>query len=543
MHVESIETDVLVLGGGISGHRAALAASEQGCHVTMVYLGSGASPFVLAFNVPLGEIDPRDNPEVYFQDTLRGGYNLNERSLVEVLANETSIALREMEAIGVQFARRGDGFAQRHLSGSTYPRSVYQVDGTGRVLLQHMQSRCKELGVQVWSGWKVISLLQDGDDVVGALIIKRNTGELFAIRAKSVVLAMGGIGRIYEDSTYPFDVGADSYALAFQAGAQLMDMEFVQFEPTVVVHPEGAKGMEMPTAMLGDGAPMFNALGERFMFRYNPQHGEKQIEKARMALCIQKEIHEGRGFPDGTVLFDTTSLPRDILEGYKHHCKRLRAAGLEPTVEAPRVRPAAHSHMGGVKIDTDGWTGIPGLYACGETAGGVHGASRLAGNSGSDILVFGRRAGRGAAKGGLELSGRKWDLIQSRALATLSYPLGEHGEASPEEIKGRIRLTMLQCAGLYRDGMGLTKGLKELSKLEEAGLRVRNLKEAVSAVETRHMLLVSRMIMLSALQRTESRGAHQRIDFPSQDETLSQTHGVIHKKPDGSLVWDTIPVG
>jgi succinate dehydrogenase/fumarate reductase flavoprotein subunit len=547
MQVERVETDVLVLGGGTAGHRAAIAAHEKGQKVAMIYMGSGASPFVIAFNVPLGDVDPRDTPEVYYQDVLRGGYYLNETSLVRALVTDTEMALRELEGIGVEFARKGSGYAQRHLSGSTYPRSVYQEGGTGRAVLRHLQQHCQELGIQVWSSWKIISLLQDGDEVVGALAVKPGTGELLAVKAKSVVVGMGGIGRIYQDSTYPFDIGADAYSLAYKAGASLIDMEFVQFEPTVVVYPEGCKGMEMPTAMLGDGAPMYNCLGERFMFKYNPEHGEKRIEKARMALCIQKEIDEGRGFPDGTVLFDTTALNSDLLEGYIHHCKRLRASGLEPSKEAPRVRPAAHSHMGGVYIDHNGWSGVPGLFACGESAGGVHGASRLAGNSGSDTLVFGARAGRGAAAAanGVTTYNRNWDAIIEKSLQPLRESLGQHGEATPEDIKDSLRKTMFNYAGLYRKEAGLLKGKEELESLEKeiiAGLRTTNLKEAIAALEAENMTLVARMIMNSALSRKESRGAHQRLDIPHLDEEQGKTHVAIQKGKNGAFEINRIKI-
>ena len=419
-----VETDVLVLGGGLAGHRAAIAAREAGAAVDLVYLGSGASPGVICFNVPLGVEDARDSEAAYAEDMLRGGYQLNDRALVEVLAAGTKAALVELEKIGVEFARREGRHAQRHLAGSRYPRSVYSPEGLGPSGLRRMDARCRELGVRVHQGWKVIALLRDEDGVAGALAVRRRSGDLLSVHARAVVLAMGGIGRLYEDSTYPVDVGADAYALAFDAGARLVDMEFVQFEPTVTVWPDGCRGMEMPTAMLGDGAHLKNAGGERFMFRYNADHGEKRIEKARMSLCIQREIDEGRGLPDRTVLFDTTVVPPDRLESYASHCKRLRNAGLEPTREGPHVRPAAHSHMGGVWIDRDGWSGIPGLWAGGEAAGGVHGASRLAGNSGSDILVFGARAGRGAAVGARAVAlDRPWASMEGTALEGLAAGL------------------------------------------------------------------------------------------------------------------------
>ena len=542
-----VETDVLVLGGGLAGHRAAIAAREAGAAVDLVYLGSGASPGVICFNVPLGVEDSRDSEAAYAEDMLRGGYQLNDRALVEVLAAGTKAALVELEKIGVEFARREGRHAQRHLAGSRYPRSVYSPEGLGPSGLRRMDARCRELGVRVHQGWKVIALLREEDEVAGALAVQRRSGDLLSVHARAVVLAMGGIGRLYEDSTYPVDVGADAYALAFDAGARLVDMEFVQFEPTVTVWPDGCRGMEMPTAMLGDGAHLKNAGGERFMFRYNADHGEKRIEKARMSLCIQREIDEGRGLPDRTVLFDTTVVPPDRLESYTSHCKRLRKAGLEPTREGPHVRPAAHSHMGGVWIDRDGWSGIPGLWAGGEAAGGVHGASRLAGNSGSDILVFGARAGRGAAVGARAVAlDRPWASMEGTALEGLAAALARDHGTAPEDIKQAVRRTMSRAAGLYRDHDGLADGLRELEGLQrqiDTGLQGRGVDEAVAALEAGNMVLVGRMIVTAALARTESRGAHQRTDHPQQDDAQWLRHLVARRGRDGAVELGASPAG
>ena len=503
--VTEIETDVLVLGAGMAGHRAALAARGLGMRVSMAYAGLGASPFVIGCNVPLGHADPRDCAEVYFEDMLRGGYVVNDRRLVRVLAEQSLDAMHELVALGVPFAREGERFMQRHLSGNTYPRSVYVAIGTGRVILDLLTRRAKELNVEMIGGWKAVTLLRDADAVVGCLLAKQHSNQLLAVRSRAVVLAMGGIGRLYDDSTYPADIGAASYALAYDAGARLIDMEFVQFEPVVTVFPEACRGMEMPTAMLGDGAHLVNALGERFMFRYNPEHGETHIEKARMALCIQREIDEGRALADASVLFDTTVVPRDKLESYILHCKRLRSAGLEPTQIGPHVRPAAHSQMGGIAIDESGWSGVPGLFAGGEAAGGVHGASRLAGNGGSDTLVFGAVAGRGAAAAILADSRRNWPHIIGQALAPLHSALGCTGTSTPDEAKAATRQLMAKAAGLYRDEAGLTGGLSQLEVIDrilEDGLRTDSFAEAVKALEARNMALSARMILESARART-----------------------------------------
>ncbi|WP_291295431.1 FAD-binding protein [Elioraea sp.] len=542
----STEVDVLVLGGGIAGHRAAVAARQAGRSVAIAYLAQGASPYIIGANVPLGAADPADGPAVFFDDIVRGGYGLNDRRLVEVLATQATVAFAELSALGVPFAREGDRVLQRHLSGNTYPRSVYVPEGTGRAILDKLRAHVSEIGVAVHAGWKALALLKDSDDVVGALLAKRHGSELLTIRARATVLAMGGIGQIYDDSTYPTDVASDAYALAFEAGASLIDMEFVQFEPVVTVWPDECRGLEMPTAMLGDGARLLNAEGERFMFRYNPEHGEKRLEKARLSLCIQREIDEGRGLSDGSVLFDTTSVPRDRLESYVSHCKRLRAAGLEPSIQGPHVRPAAHSQMGGVLIDDRGWSGVPGLYAGGEAAGGLHGASRLAGNGGSDTIVFGAVAGRGAADGLLDATSRDWRRIEATALAPLRRALG--GTTSgvvPKSVKDRIRRIMPAAAGLYRDDGGLRTGLDELRSLQreiDGGLEASDLASAIAAGEAANMALVSRIVLRAALGREESRGAHQRRDFPSQDDARWTKHLAWHCGSGDEEVMSFVPV-
>lgn len=544
-HIADVATDILVLGAGFAGNRAALAARECGSRVTMAYAGHGASPFVVGCNVPLAHADPRDSTEIYFEDMMRGGYHLNDRRLVRILAEESLNAMHELVTLGVPFAREGNRFLQRHLSGNTYPRSVYVSKGTGRTILEYLERRAKDFGIEMFAGWKAVALLRDRDAVVGCLLVKCRSNQLLAVRARAVVLALGGIGRLYDDSTYPADIAATSYALAYDAGARLIDMEFVQFEPVVTVFPEACRGMEMPTAMLGDGAHLVNAQGERFMFRYNPGHGETHIEKARMALCIQREIDEGRGLPDASVLFDTTVVPREKLESYLQHCKRLRSAGLEPSEAGPHVRPAAHSQMGGVAIDERGWSGVPGLFAGGEAAGGVHGASRLAGNGGSDTLVFGAVAGRGAADALVTNGGRDWARIVGDAVAPLRAALDRAGAPTADEVKAATSQIMAKAAGLYRNETDLTGGLAQLAALQrnlEEGLRAPSLGEIVKALDARNMVLTGRMILESALARAESRGAHQRLDYPRQDDEHWLRHLAVSRDAAGSMVLGTLPI-
>jgi succinate dehydrogenase/fumarate reductase flavoprotein subunit len=544
MELQVAETDVLVLGGGMSGYRAALAAREAGAAVTMAFRAKGASPYVIGFNAPLGHVDARDNAQVYFDDTVRGGYELNDRRLVRALAEQAVPAYQDLVRLGVPFALStepgADGLPkalQRHLSGNTYPRSVYIPAGTGGAILDAMSVHSRDIGIQAISGHKVVDLLRDGDEVVGALLWKPHSETLVAVRARAVVMATGGIGRLYADSTYPADVGADSFALAFDAGASLIDMEFVQFEPVVTVWPEACRGMEMPTAMLGDGAQLRNVLGERFMMRYNPPHAERGIEKAKMALYIQKEIDEGRAFPAGGVLFDTTLLPPEKLESYISHCKRLRNAGLDPAQQAPMVAPAAHSIMGGVAIDEHGWSGVPGLYVGGEAAGGVHGASRLAGNGCSDTLVFGAVAGRGAAVGMLPRKTRDWTGIEARAMVALTKTRGT-GPDIALEVKEAIRRTLSAAAGIWRSGASLQQGRQTLHQITERieNATAVNTAVIVDLIEARRMALAARMILDASLSRTESRGAHQRTDFPERDDANWLCHTSFRRGPDGNLV-------
>jgi succinate dehydrogenase/fumarate reductase flavoprotein subunit len=540
--IEVAEVDILVLGGGIAGYRAAIAAREAGARVGQAYLARGASPYIIGANVPLGAVDPRDTPEQYATDMLEGGYHLNDRRLVKALAENAVASFEDLVRLGIPFARDERGYRQRHLSGNRYPRSVYIPEGLGKVMLEHLVRHAEAIGVSAWSGYRVVALLRDNSAVVGALLADRRTGQLLAVHAGSVLLAMGGIGQLYHDSTYPADVAADAYALALEAGATLIDMEFVQFEPVVVVEPSDCRGMEMPTAMLGDGAHLLNAKGERFMFRYNPEYGERQIEKARMSLCIQQEIDEGRAFPDGTVLFDTTVVPPEKLESYVSHCRRLRNAGLEPRTQGARVRPAAHSEMGGISIDADGWTGVPGLYAVGEASGGVHGASRLAGNGGGETIAMGWLVGRAMAAQGRNPQVSDWNRVHAEALDMFLAGQSRKGAGEVDQIKQAIRAIMSASAGLFRTAEGLRKGLEEMTRLSRVAeeLPRETLDEALGARSCRNMTLVAGLILQAALARTESRGAHQRRDYPDRDDSSWLKHIGFRREETGRVRMDLL---
>lgn len=544
--VSEVRTDVLVLGGGMAAYRAAIAAREAGASVTLAYRGRGASPYVIGFNAPLGHADSLDNPDAYIADMVRGGYGLNDRRLVHRLAHDASAAYHELIALGVPFAMQEDGCKamQRHLSGNSHARSVYVPEGTGRAVIVALRRRARALGVLEKGGEKIIGLLHGDGGVRGALLWKPHSNELTVLRASSVVMAMGGLGQLYADSTYPVDVAGDACAMAFEAGATLVDMEFMQFEPVVTVWPPQCRGMEMPTAMLGDGAQLRNAAGERFMLRYNPPHAERHIEKARMALCIQQEIDEGRGLPEGGVWFDATMLEPLQRESYVSHCARLRAAGVDPATQAVQVAPAAHSAMGGIHIDDSGWTGVPGLYAAGEAAGGVHGASRIAGNGCSDTLVFGAIAGRHAATAAMAPD--KVEDAESQedpACAALGALRRWHGPrtADPAPLKKRIQQVLSEHAGIWRNAKGLREGQ---AHMREIGVRLAEssattLPGVLALVETERMARCATMVLAAALSRTESRGAHQRTDFPDTDSRWL-THLSFHR--DGENLPREMPI-
>lgn len=543
--IETLETDVLVIGGGITGHRAALAAHAAGARVLMVFLARGASPFVIGCNAPIGHADARDNPAAYFDDMVRGGYGLNDRRLVDAMCANMGEAYWELAALGVPFAAEGERVRQRRLSGNSFARSVFVPEGVGLSILNALAERVRTLGIPTLAGWKAISLLEDDGEIAGALAWRRHGEQLATIRARSVVLASGGIGRLYDDSTYPVDVLSNSYGLGFRAGACLVDMEFVQFEPVVTIWPVGCRGMEMPTAMLAEGAQLINGKGDRFMMRHNPGSAEVGVEKARLALFIQSEIDSGAGLPDGSVVFDTTQVSPELLEGYISHCRRLRAAGLEPRDRGPHVRPAAHSQMGGIFIDAAGFTGIPGLYAGGEAAGGVHGASRIAGNGCSDTVVFGALAGRGAAAGMLHAKDRDWPRVLERALAPIKAHLGPGAGTRVQDAKHALRQLMVRHVGIRREHGGLQEGIAGIRALLaelDAAACAPTLGEAVETFEARDVARVALMIATAALTRTESRGAHHRRDHPAQDDANWLRHIGFSRAAAGDIRAHDIPI-
>lgn len=516
LHIQT--TDVLVLGSGVAGYQAASAAARGGASVHIVGLAKGASPFISGFNTCLEDGFEGDSIEQYGNDIFQGGYEIGDRPLIQTLTQQAREAFTELQALGVPFETNSGRSALRHLSGSKYPRSVYVKSGTGNAILSVISKAAIGLGVKECLGLKIMSLIKVDDRVCGALTWNRHTGTLTAFLAGNTVLATGGIGGLYSDSTYPADVDGDSYALALDVGATLVDMEFVQFEPTIVSTPASVKGLEMPTAMLGDGAIMTNSLGERFMCRYNPPDCEIRIEKAKMALCIQKEIDEGRGTDNGSVYFDATSLSLECLQGYATHFRRLVKAGVNPSLTPIEIHPAPHSLMGGVRINNQCHSDVQGLFVCGEASGGVHGASRIAGNGASDAVVFGRVAGRYAQQTLVPLT--PMQLSRAKEIAEASFKQAQR----PQQVETTtpylqtISRIMATKVGIRRSGASMEEAVNSLRSLLAEIQNTWDGSPFHPLAAARASALVGLSIAASALRREESRGAHFRTDFPTRDD-------------------------
>ena len=511
--MQYFEVDILVIGGGGAGLRAAIAAQKAGCGVIVARMGRGSTPKLIAFNVPIGA---EDSISLYAQDILKAGGYVNDSKLVARLTQESLRLIGDLEEIGVTFEKDEHGiYRLRHLGGSRCPRCVYNSKGIGSLLMQKLEEHVITKGSRLLDGIRIVSLISNNGKACGAVGIVTQTGELVGIQAKATILANGGIGGLYYGSTYPPDVCADSCALALMAGCVLVDMEFIQFEPTVCFTHKPIMGMEMPTALFGSGAILRNDNGKRFILE---DHGqiEAGMEKAFMALQIQREIAAGRGTVNGGVWFDATSVDSYILSGFPHHMKRLAEAGIDPSTHMVEVRPAAHSLIGGVHISQDCSTDIPGLYAAGEAAGGVHGASRIAGNGGSDALVFGDNAGKSASayvNTADFVSRGIWEDIAFHAIQKISRSYALIGSGGQNGLFA-IQRAMAQHAGLIRNSEGLSKAQALLNEMRASPQTEETTLEQKASLLFAY--ITAKAIVTAALLREESRGAHTRSDFTEQ---------------------------
>jgi succinate dehydrogenase / fumarate reductase flavoprotein subunit len=548
MNYETHEHDVLIIGAGGAGLRATIAALAEGLSVGVVCKSLlGKAHTVMAeggIAAAMANVDPADGWKPHFRDTMRGGKFMNNWRMAQLHAQEAPDRVRELEQWGALFDRTPDGkILQRAFGGHTYKRLVHVGDRTGLELIRTLQDRGVQLGVDVYMECTVTKLLMDGGRVAGAFAYWRETGRFVVFKAKAIVLCTGGIGKAYRVTSNSWEYSGDGQALAFEVGAELKDMEFVQFHPTGMVWPPGVAGILVTEAVRGEGGILRNKNGERFMEKYDPKRMELSTRDV-VARSIYTEVKEGRGSPHGGAFLDISHKPADVvkkkLPSMYHQFKEL--ADVDITKEPMEVGPTCHYVMGGINVEAETQaTTVPGLYAAGESAAGLHGGNRLGGNSLSDLLVFGRRAGRAAAQYAKSVANPTIDNDQVEAAAREMLVVFERtsGE-SPYQIHSELQDSMQALVGIFRNEDDMNKGL---AKLEELKARAQNIKVEGSrmfnpgwhlAKDLQNLLVVSEAIALSARERKESRGAHARIDYEKLDDNgWGKQHNIIVKDGDG----------
>jgi succinate dehydrogenase / fumarate reductase flavoprotein subunit len=520
--------NVLVIGTGAAGLRAAIAAHQAGSEVVVIGKRAGKDAHtVLAaggINAALGTVDPEDSWQQHFADTLREGYFLADPRAVELLAREAPAAVLELAEWGAPFARTADGrLDQRFFGAHRWRRTCYAGDWTGRAILRALAAKVAELGVPVIDDQYVSQLLVFDGTCFGALAFDLETGERTVFLADAVVLAAGGHTRIWRRSSSRRDENTgDGMYLAVRAGCRLADMELVQFHPTGMVAPEEAAGTLVTEAVRGEGGQLTNALGERFMARYDPDRMELSA-RDRVALANYTEITQGRGGPHGGVFLDITHIGKDrILERLPRMYRQfLEYQMLDISQQPMEVAPTAHYSMGGVVVDpATHATDVAGLYAAGEVTAGLHGANRLGGNSLAETIVFGRRAGEAAAR---YSAGRDVQLRARQVVRAANEELSgliRHGRQFARPLQRALRDTMWECCGVLRDDAELRRGLARVAELRELAREVdvrptsEGYADLAHALDLRASLVAAEATLLGALTRRESRGAHQRRDFP-----------------------------
>lgn len=591
VEVERHAYDVVVIGAGGAGLRAVIEARERGLKVAVVSKSLfGKAHTVMAEGgcaASMGNANPKDNWQTHFGDTMRGGKFLNNWRMAELHAKEAPDRVWELETYGALFDRTKDGrISQRNFGGHTYPRLAHVGDRTGLELIRTMQQKIVSLQqedfaefgdyearIKVFAECTITELIKDGDAIAGAFGYWRESGNFILFEAPAVVLATGGIGKSFKVTSNSWEYTGDGHALALRAGATLINMEFVQFHPTGMVWPPSVKGILVTEGVRGDGGVLKNSNNERFMFGYIPpvfkgQYAETEKEaddwlkdndsarrtpdllpRDEVARAINSEVKAGRGSPHGGVFLDIASrlTPEEIkrrLPSMYHQFKEL--AGVDITKEPMEVGPTCHYVMGGVEVDADtGAAKVPGLFAAGECSGGMHGSNRLGGNSLSDLLVFGRRAGLGAADYVRGLSSRpsvSQAAVEAAAELALK-PFQGPTDGSPENpyaLQIDLQHVMNDLVGIIRKEDEITQALAQLKELRERYKRVaveggRRYNPAWNlAIDLRNMLLVSECVAKAALERTESRGGHTRDDHPGMDASWRKTLLVCRLAKDSS---------
>ena len=552
---ETHEHDVLIIGAGGAGLRAAIEALAQGASVGVVCKSLlGKAHTVMAeggIAAAMANVDRADDWRTHFRDTMRGGKFLNHWRMAQLHAQEAPDRIRELEQWGALFDRTSDGqILQRAFGGHTYKRLCHVGDRTGLEMIRTLQDRGVGLGIDVYMECAVTRLLKDGDRVAGAFGYWREQGRFVVFKAKSVVLATGGIGKIYKVTSNSWEYTADGMALAYQAGAELKDMEFVQFHPTGMVWPPGVQGILVTEAVRGEGGILRNKNGERFMEKYDPKRMELSTRDV-VARAIYTEVREGRGSEHGGAFLDISQKPAEYVKKKlpSMYHQFLELADVDITKGPMEVGPTCHYVMGGVRVDPEtAASTVPGLYAAGEVAAGLHGANRLGGNSLSDLLVFGRRAGMAAAQSAKKVGQTTIDQAQIDAAEREMLAPFENGNGeSPYAIHRDLQEAMQKLVGIFRVQGDLQQALQELEKLNERarrmhvdGSRMFNPGWHLS-FDLQSMLTISEAVTRSALARRESRGAHSRIDYPSLDATWGKQNNIISLQR-GAMVLRQEPV-
>jgi succinate dehydrogenase / fumarate reductase, flavoprotein subunit len=553
---EAHQYDVLIIGAGGAGLRAAIAAAEGGVSVGLVCKSLlGKAHTVMAeggIAAALGNVDPKDNWEVHFGDTMRGGQLINDYRMVEIFAREAPERVYELERWGGLFDRTPDGrILQRPFGAHTYRRLCHVGDRTGLELIRTLQDKAVHTGVDVHMEVTLTRLLRDGERIGGAFGYRRESGRFIVFRAKAVVLATGGWGKVYKVTSNSWECTGDGCAMAYEAGAELMDMEMVQFHPTGMVWPPGVRGILVTEAVRGEGGILRNSQGERFMERYDPKKKELSSRDV-VARAIYKEVQAGRGTPHGGAWLDITHLSGDAIKKKlpSMYDQFLTLADIDITKSPMEVAPTIHYVMGGVRVEAGtGATSLPGLFAAGEVAAGLHGSNRLGGNSLSDLLVFGKRAGEHAAgyAKGLAAAPGIDDAQADDERRLLQRPFESGGTENPYGLHEDLQAVMAEHAGIARTGEGLRQGLDKVLALQG---RCERMHVGGSMLfnpgwhecrDVRFMLTLAEAIFRCAIEREESRGSHWRLDFPDQNPEWGRKN-LVAAQEGGRMVVRTRPV-
>jgi len=548
------EHDVLIIGAGGAGLRAAIAASEKGLSVGIVSKSLlGKAHTVMAeggIAAAVGNVDPDDSWRQHFIDTLKSGKFLNNWRMAEIFTKEAPERVIELEQWGALFNRTPQGrISQRPFGGHTYRRLCHVGDRTGLEMIRTLQEKVLSTDAKVYMETTVTKLFKDGSGrVVGALAYTRESGKFVHFKVKAVIMATGGWGRIYKVTSNSWEGTGDGCVLAYDAGAELVDMEMVQFHPTGMVWPPGVRGILVTEGVRGEGGILRNAEGERYMERYDPEKMELSTRDV-VARANYTEVTEGRGSEHGGVYLDITHLGYDgIMKKLPTmHEQFLKLADIDIAKDPMEVFPTVHYTMGGIKVDPETCvTNVPGLFAAGECGGGLHGANRLGGNSLSDLLVFGRRAGLGVAEyveqssHGTEIEEREIRTEISRVLEPLEKPEGDNDE-SPYLMQQELQETMMVHANLMRNEESLKEGLGKILALKD---RLENVKVGGTrlfnpgwhtAQDIRYLIQISEIILRTALERKERRGAQWRLDYDGPDEELGRINFIVTKNEQGEV--------